>query len=113
MTRIRISLSLWHLLLAPNIMCIGWAAVVTNPNHRFDLKAVDKAPPMLLVNSIYDSSTSFVWANSVRSQTPKSGLVVRDGFGHTSYTLYGKTSAAIDRFLSAEKLPAHRTTFNS
>jgi hypothetical protein len=42
--------------------CIGWAAPVTNLQHRIDLITAAKFPPMLMVNSVYDPGTSIVWS---------------------------------------------------
>jgi len=92
--------------------CIGWPAPVTNPQHYLD-KKVAKAPPILLVNSWYDPSTSIVWANGVKNQMPGSVLVTREGAGHTSYFLSGDSSRAIDAFLLKGKMPKEGTVFNS
>jgi hypothetical protein len=86
------------------MQCIGSPAPLTNPQHVLS-KNVANAPRILLVNSLWDPSTSIVWANGVRDQLPTSVLVVRDGVGHTSYQVFGESSRVIDGFLIDGKLP--------
>ncbi|KAF2099692.1 hypothetical protein NA57DRAFT_65667 [Rhizodiscina lignyota] len=92
--------------------CIGWPAPNTNPQGPVR-KSVMKAPKMLLVNSLYDPENSYVWANSVRNQVPNSVLLTRNGGGHTSYQLWGKTSELMDRFLITGELPKDGTIVDS
>jgi hypothetical protein len=74
---------------------------------------VKKAPKILLVNSFWDPATSIVWANGVRDQLPSGNLVVRNGFGHTSYQGFGESSRAIDTFLIGGFMPAEGTVFET
>jgi pimeloyl-ACP methyl ester carboxylesterase len=91
--------------------CIGWPAPVQNPPHKTQIKG---EPPMLLVNSLYDPSTSIVWANSRFAQMPSSAsMAIRDGDGHTSYTLNGESTAAMVRFLVTLEAPAPNTVYRS
>jgi hypothetical protein len=78
--------------------CIGWPASMTNPPHALD---VTGTPPILLVNALYDPSTSYTWAVGLAGQMPTGVLVTRDGDGHTSYLLPGtsQTRDAIDHYL--------------
>jgi pimeloyl-ACP methyl ester carboxylesterase len=92
--------------------CIGWPATLTNPQHVLASK-VKSAPPVLLVNSLWDPATSIEWANSVRLQMPNSVLVVRNGAGHTSYGQVGKTTMAIDAFLVNGTMPAQGTMYDN
>jgi hypothetical protein len=74
---------------------------------------VAKAPAILLVNSLWDPSTDVAWADNVRDQLPKSVLILRNGVGHTSYQLYGNTSAAMDLFLLNGTLPGDGTMYDT
>ncbi|KAF3921988.1 hypothetical protein ABW20_dc0104657 [Dactylellina cionopaga] len=89
--------------------CIGWPAPVTNP-QRPPKANVQKAPPMLLVNSLYDAETSISWAAGLAAQLPKSVLLTRYGAGHTSYLSGGEAQKIIDKFFVSGKLPAPGTT---
>lgn len=91
--------------------CIGWPAPVTNPPHKTHIHG---NPPMLLVNSLYDPSTSIVWANSRFAQMPASAsMAVRDGDGHTSWTLGGESTAAMVRFLLTLEAPKPNTVYST
>ena len=65
--------------------------------------------PILMVNSLYDPSTSYIWAEGCRQQVGNAVLLGRDGDGHTSYSLAGEASRIIDRYLVTLELPAHGT----
>ncbi|CRG86918.1 Putative hydrolase Mb2248c [Talaromyces islandicus] len=91
--------------------CIGWPVPVANPPHKTHIRG---APAMLLVNSLYDPSTSIVWANSRFAQMPSSAsMAIRKGDGHTSYTLGGESTAAMVRFLVELEKPAPNTVYTS
>lgn len=92
--------------------CIGSPQRLSNPPHVLS-QNVAKAPPILLVNSLWDPSTSIVWANGVRDQLPGSVLVTRRGVGHTSYQLFGESSGVIDQFLVDGTLPVDATVFET
>jgi hypothetical protein len=92
--------------------CIGWPAAMTNPQHILSSR-INNAPPILLVNSLWDPATSIEWANAVRLQMPNSILVVRDGVGHTSYGQVGQTTAAVDAFLVNGTIPTQGTVYDS
>jgi pimeloyl-ACP methyl ester carboxylesterase len=91
---------------------INFPSTLTNPPHVLNSRVKD-APPILLVNSLWDPATSIEWANNVRSQIPHSVLIVRNGVGHLSYPMFGQTSAAVDDFLVDGKLPVQGTTYDS
>jgi pimeloyl-ACP methyl ester carboxylesterase len=90
--------------------CIGWPAPMTNPPHALD---VTGTPPILLVNALYDPSTSYTWAVGLAGQMPTGVLVTRDGDGHTSYLLPGtsQTRDAIDRYLLTGDTPPPATIY--
>ncbi|KAI4242555.1 MAG: hypothetical protein L6R40_003936 [Gallowayella cf. fulva] len=84
--------------------CLGWPAPTSNPQRRLK-PTVSEAPPMLLVNALYDPSTSIIWATEIQRQVKNSVLLTRLGSGHTSYQLRGEAAAAIDAFLVNGTLP--------
>ena len=88
--------------------CLGWPAPTRNPQRRLR-HSVLGAPPMLLVNSFFDPSTSIVWATEIQRQLRHSVLLTRNGSGHTSYQLRGEAAAAIDAFLVEGILPPPAT----
>jgi pimeloyl-ACP methyl ester carboxylesterase len=65
--------------------------------------------PVLLVQSKYDPSCNYLWAESVRVGIDNSTLLLRDGAGHTSYLLHGEASDAINSYLLNLTLPAPAT----
>ena len=99
--------------------CIGWPADVVNSQRPlFDTMAsatlaAEDLPPILLVNAYHDPETSYIWAEGLREQIPSAVLLTRNGSGHTSYTLGGKATAAIDRYLVDGSLPARNTAVDS
>ncbi|KAF2795717.1 alpha/beta-hydrolase [Melanomma pulvis-pyrius CBS 109.77] len=95
------------------VSCIGWPAPTSNPQHQLEKKA-RTAPPMLLVNSMYDAEASIVWATGVHKQLEKSVLVTRRGSGHTSYLngVDGRTREVEEAFLIRGELPAVGTVLD-
>lgn len=94
------------------VRCIGWPAPLTNPQAYLN-ERVGEAPPVLLVNSIYDPETSIVWAEGLREQMPSAVSITRNGAGHTSYLLRGETSKAMDDFLVQGILPSDGSVYQS
>ncbi|KAL8812216.1 MAG: hypothetical protein Q9223_001539 [Gallowayella weberi] len=92
--------------------CIGWPAPTTNPQRRLSPK-IAEAPPILLVNSLYDPSTSIIWATGIQSQIKDSVLLTRLGSGHTSYQLRGEAANVIDAFLVEGILPQPASVVHS
>ena len=90
--------------------CVGWPAPIRNPPHRVN---VHDAPPMLLVNSLYDPVTSYTWAVSLEEQIPGAVLLTRNGYGNLSYDLDGEAHDVMDSFLLDGKLPARNTVVDS
>lgn len=93
--------------------CIGWPAQVINPPRLLDQVAMNRAPPILMVNAYHDPETSYVWAEGLHAQIPSSVMLTRNGSGHTSYALGGATTAAIDAYLVNGTLPLPNTVLNS
>ena len=83
--------------------CIGWPVPMTNPPHAMRVRG---APPILLVNSTYDPSDSYVWAAGVARQVPGGVLLTRAGDGHTSYFKAGRTRDAMMRYLITPSHPS-------
>lgn len=94
-------------------LCLGWPAKVTYPQQSFNLTMTEKAPAILLSNSMYDPATSIAWANGVREQLPNAVSIIRNGTGHTSHTILGKTRDAIDSYLATGKLPKDGTIYQT
>jgi pimeloyl-ACP methyl ester carboxylesterase len=92
--------------------CLGWPIPMTNPPHALD---VTGTAPILLVNSLYDPSDSYVWAVGFAHQVTTGVLVTRDGDGHTSDLLPGKsqTRDAIDGYFLTGKTPPPGTSYPS
>ena len=91
--------------------CIGWPAPLTNPEKPVSYAGDTK---ILMVNSIHDPSTSYVWALGVKAELGDSAvLLTRNGSGHTSWMLGGATTAAEDAYLLDLTLPAEGTILNS
>jgi pimeloyl-ACP methyl ester carboxylesterase len=91
-----------HLVWLAVSLCSAWPAATPNPQHRTDID--DGVPPVLLMNSLHDPSTSYEWARSVNRQIDRSVLLTYDGWGHgvplrtectkavfTNYVLHGRT----------------------
>jgi pimeloyl-ACP methyl ester carboxylesterase len=99
--------------LQTQMLCLGWPAPVSNPQHLLNERA-KTAPPMLMVNAYWDPSTSIVWANGLKKQLPAgSSLVLRNGSGHTSYYLAGEASKVMDKYLVTGKLPKDGSVVDS
>ncbi|KIW86891.1 uncharacterized protein Z519_12512 [Cladophialophora bantiana CBS 173.52] len=86
--------------------CIGWPAPVVNQT------AMKLAPPILMVNSNHDPKSSYVWAQSLRTQVPSAVLVARSSDGHTSFGLGGQASAVVDADLVNRTLPTPNFVVN-
>ena len=82
--------------------CIGWPLAATNPQHQLH---INDQPTILYVNALHDPSTSYLWALDVRSHTPNSVLLTRDGDGHTSYFRSACAAGYIDRYLIDRTVP--------
>jgi pimeloyl-ACP methyl ester carboxylesterase len=90
--------------------CMGWPVPVANPQGEWHVAG---APPILIVNSVYDPSTAYVWSQLMREQIDSAVLVTRVGDGHTSYLLPGEsqTRDAIDHYLLTGETPPDNTIY--
>ncbi|MFE3190593.1 alpha/beta hydrolase [Nocardia sp. NPDC059240] len=86
--------------------CVGWPAAFSNPPHTGT--ATPTIVP-LLVNATHDPSTSYGWAQLLATQIPNAVLLTREGDGHTSFLLPGRTRDAITRYLVDGTLPPPAT----
>ncbi|PYH93857.1 alpha/beta-hydrolase [Aspergillus ellipticus CBS 707.79] len=93
-----------------NNECIGWPIPQKNKEHNANIHGT---PPILQVSAQYDPSTSYIWADGLRTQIANSTILTRKGDGHTSYWLFGETSKAIDSYLVNLTLPAPNTMLDS
>jgi hypothetical protein len=91
---------------------MGWPVPIANPPGLWN---VEGTPPILIVNSTYDPSTAYVWAQLMREQIDSSVLLTRIGDGHTSYLLPGEsqTRDAIDSYLITGETPPPNTVYDN
>ncbi|KAI0970948.1 TAP-like protein-domain-containing protein [Xylaria arbuscula] len=86
--------------------CIGWPAPLSNPPapvvYEGDVK-------LLMVNSLYDPSTSYAWALGLHNEIENAVLLTRNGSGHTSYLLGGEATNITNKYLLDLELPAPGT----
>ncbi|KAI0011855.1 Alpha/Beta hydrolase protein [Xylariaceae sp. FL0662B] len=92
--------------------CIGWPAPLSNPpkpvTYTGDITA-------LMVNAIYDPSTSYTWAVGLHGEIENSVLLTRNGSGHTTYLngLDSETVTAMNAYLLNLTLPEPGTVFET
>ncbi|KAJ3554131.1 hypothetical protein NPX13_g10699 [Xylaria arbuscula] len=82
--------------------CIGWPAPLSNPPAPIVYKGDVK---LLMVNSLYDPSTSYTWALGLQKEIENAVLLTRNGSGHTSYLLGGETTNITNQYLLHLELP--------
>ncbi|KAH8691688.1 alpha/beta hydrolase fold-domain-containing protein, partial [Talaromyces proteolyticus] len=92
--------------------CIGWPMPIQYPQGYYK-SSIAEAPPILMVNSLYDPETAFIWANGALAQIPSANLLVRNGSGHTSYFLFGEATELMQNYLVTLEQPAPNTVVNS
>ena len=90
--------------------CIGWPAPLSNPPAPIDYKGDVK---LLMVNSLYDPSTSYTWALGLQKEIENAVLLTRNGSGHTSYLLGGETTNITNQYLLHLELPEPGTVTSS
>ncbi|KAH9909606.1 Alpha/Beta hydrolase protein [Xylariomycetidae sp. FL2044] len=90
--------------------CIGWPAALTNPPRPV---RYDGETPILMVNSVYDSSTGYSWALGLQKEVKNAVLLTRQGAGHTSYLLGGETTQIENAYLVNMTLPEPGTITES
>ncbi|KAI0911421.1 TAP-like protein-domain-containing protein [Ustulina deusta] len=82
--------------------CIGWPAPLSNPPAPVVYEGEVK---LLMVNSLYDPSTSYTWALGLQSEIQNAVLLTRNGSGHTSYLLGGEATNITNEYLLHLELP--------
>jgi pimeloyl-ACP methyl ester carboxylesterase len=90
--------------------CVGWPAPLTNPPAKLKVHTQD---PILIVNAIRDPSTSYTWAVGMLEEIENNVFLTRNGDGHTSWSLKGATTNAINHFLITRELPEPGTVLDS
>lgn len=82
--------------------CLGWPAKIQNPPKKLDVKT---NTTILLTQSTSDPSTGLPWALGILEEINNKVLVIREGNGHTSLPLGGKTAETIVEYLITGKAP--------
>ncbi|KAI1750633.1 TAP-like protein-domain-containing protein [Xylaria castorea] len=82
--------------------CLGWPAPLSNGPAPVTYKGKVE---LLMVNSLYDPSTSYTWALGLHSEIKNAVLLTRNGSGHTSYLLGGDASKLTNAYLLNLTLP--------
>ncbi|CAO2650887.1 Nn.00g091840.m01.CDS01 [Neocucurbitaria sp. VM-36] len=82
--------------------CLGWPTDVENPPAKLDIKTEGT---VLITQSTADPSTGLPWALGLAEEIENRVLVLREGDGHTSFPLGGKTAQAIVEYLITGKAP--------
>jgi pimeloyl-ACP methyl ester carboxylesterase len=82
--------------------CLGWPAPIKNPPKKLDVKT---SATILLSSSTADPSCGLPWALGMLEELENSVLVLREGAGHTSFTLAGETQKVIEKYLITGKAP--------
>ncbi|KAI1402197.1 alpha/beta-hydrolase [Hypoxylon fuscum] len=92
--------------------CIGWPAPLSNPPKPITYTG---STQVLMVQSTYDPSTSYVWGQGLHAEIgyDKSVLLTRNGSGHTSYLNGGETTAVVNTYLLNLTLPEPGTVLDS
>ncbi|GAW14940.1 hypothetical protein ANO14919_043460 [Xylariales sp. No.14919] len=90
--------------------CLGWPAPLSNPPAPIVYKG---SVELLMVNSLYDPSTSYTWALGLQSEIKNAVLLTRNGSGHTSYLLGGETTNVTNNYLLHLELPEPGTITQS
>lgn len=93
--------------------CIGWPIAASSPPQPLDKAQTAKSAQVMLLSSTVDPSTNMQWAESMHEQLPNSTWVVRDGAGHTSFTLFGESSMIAEKYLLDGELPKDGTKVKS
>jgi hypothetical protein len=73
---------------------------------RLGSQKVAELPNILLVNSLWDLSTSIAWKKDLRLQIPNYVLFLCNGLAAQVYLTYDETPSAMDPFLVTGKLLA-------
>ncbi|KAI1768660.1 alpha/beta-hydrolase [Hypoxylon sp. FL1150] len=92
--------------------CVGWPAALSNPPKPI---AYTGATTVLMAQSTFDPSTSYVWGLGLHAEIgeDRSVLLTRNGSGHTSYLRGGDTTGALNDYLLNLTLPAPGTVYET
>jgi pimeloyl-ACP methyl ester carboxylesterase len=83
--------------------CVGLAERVNNPQHRLD---IDRAPKILMLNSVFDPATAYTWAVNAHQQIRDTAvLVTYEGWGHGVYGRSDCVNDTVDTYLATLKTP--------
>jgi pimeloyl-ACP methyl ester carboxylesterase len=83
--------------------CLGWPTDTSNPQHELD---VEDAPTSLVLNSLHDPATGYVWAlNATHQMGENARLLTYEGWGHGVYDRSRCTRTTVDRYLLDRELP--------
>lgn len=93
--------------------CLGWPAPLQNPQHVLNQTAMRMAPPLLMLNSIWDPEASYVWAQNALSQAPTATMVTRNGDGHLTYVLDGVGTRITEAYLINGTVPEQNLVIQS
>jgi pimeloyl-ACP methyl ester carboxylesterase len=92
---------------SPPAICLGWNGAVHNPQQPISARP---DTPLLLVNSLHDEATGYIWATGAAAQFgPAAVLLTYDGTGHISYGRTACIDDAIITYLTTQALPARGT----
>ncbi|MBN6056992.1 alpha/beta fold hydrolase, partial [Nonomuraea sp. RK-328] len=84
--------------------CLGTPDPVPNPQHRL---AVDGTPPLLLVNSLHDPATGYLWAlGTARQIGREAALLTYEGAGHAVHGRGDCVTDAVNGYLVSLAVPA-------
>ncbi len=90
--------------------CVGWPAPVVNPPKKLDIKT---NTTILMTQSTKDPETGMPWALGMLEEIENKVLVLRAGFGHTSFLLFGETTEVIFNYLVSGVAPKDGTITTS
>jgi pimeloyl-ACP methyl ester carboxylesterase len=82
--------------------CLGWPFQAVNPPTKLHIKT---NTTILMTQSTRDPSTGLPWTLGMLEEIENRVLVLRDGDGHTSLPLGGKTAETIIKYLITSKAP--------
>ncbi|KAA2257530.1 alpha/beta hydrolase [Solihabitans fulvus] len=86
------------------IDCVGMPEKINNPQHPLTIR---NAPKILMLNSLYDPATSYLWAaNAHRQSKDATVLLTYEGWGHGVYDKGDCVGKAVDGYLATLETPA-------
>ncbi|KPI41897.1 putative hydrolase YuaR [Cyphellophora attinorum] len=88
------------------VRCIGFPIPPTYPQTDMSVNNTGKGDKeMLLATSEWDPNVPWLWAEQARSAIGNATLVLREGDGHTSFYLGGKTTRVIEEYFVSGVAP--------